>query len=218
MTDAVRQLLAPETVCGGLRLAPVSAWGLVQAQAEGERLAGADAAAAGLCANACIVARAARRPDGTAAFADGGEVLRTLSAEEIERLVRAYADMTAPARLEEPDAERALREAMQSDAQERLRWRVLRAFGILPTEARARAMTQGELLYCAMQLTLDAQEEQQRLCPACREAARTPRCACCGAPLPEENAAFDEKRYEELKRDGIHRNDPAAAHGADGGA
>ena len=218
MTDAVRQLLAPETVCGGLRLTPVSAWGLVQAQAEGARLAGADAAAAGLCANACIVARAARRPDGTAAFADGGEVLRALSAEEIERLVRAYADMTAPARLEEPDAERALREAMQSDAQERLRWRVLRAFGILPTEARARAMTQGELLYCAMQLTLDAQEEQELLCPACREMARTPRCACCGAPLPEENAAFDEKRYEELKRDGIHRNDPAAAHGADGGA
>ena len=218
MTDAVRRLLAPETETGGLRLVPVSAWGLLQAQAEGARLAGENGAAAGLCANACIVARAAKRPDGSAAFADGGAVLRTLSAERIEQLMRAYADMTAPARLEGPDAEETLLEAMQEDAQERLRWRVLRAFGILPTEERARAMTQGELLYCAMQLMLDAQEEQEHLCPACREAARTPRCACCGAPLPEENAAFDEKRYEELKRDGIHRNDPAAAHGADGGA
>ena len=218
MTDAVRRLLAPETETGGLRLVPVSAWGLLQAQGEGARLAGENGAAAGLCANACIVARAARRPDGTAAFADGGAVLRTLSAERIEQLMRAYADMTAPARLEGPDAEETLLEAMQEDAQERLRWRVLRAFGILPTEERARAMTQGELLYCAMQLMLDAQEEQEHLCPACREAARTTRCTCCGAPLPEENAAFDEKRYEELKRDGIHRNDPAAAHGADGGA
>ena len=218
MTSAVRALLLPEAQCDGLRLVPVSAYALLQAQAEADRLAGENRAAAGLCAGACIVARAARGQDGARVFSDGEEVMRTLSAEEIERLMQAYAQMTQAGRLAGgADEEQALLEAMAQDAQERLRWRVLRAFGVLPTEARARELTQGEILYCAMQLCLDERGELSRLCPACREAARTARCVCCGAPLPEENAAFDEKRYEELKRDGIHRESAAAAHGAGGG-
>lgn len=218
MTGAVRALLLPETECDGLRLVPVSAYALLQAQAEADRLAGENRAAAGLCAGACIVARTAHRKDGSRAFSSGEEALRTLSAEAIERLMQAYEQMTQAGRLTGgADEEQALLSAMEQDAQERLRWRVLRAFGVLPTEARARELTQGELVYCAMQLCLDEREELARLCPACRETARTARCVCCGAPLPEENAAFDEKRYEELKRDGVHRESAAAAHGAGGG-
>ena len=40
MTGAVRALLLPETECDGLRLVPVSAYALLQAQAEADRLAG----------------------------------------------------------------------------------------------------------------------------------------------------------------------------------
>ena len=172
MTGAVRALLLPETECDGLRLVPVSAYALLQAQAEADRLAGENRAAAGLCAGACIVARAAHRKDGSRAFSSGEEALRTLSAEAIERLMQAYEQMTQAGRLTGgADEEQALLSAMEQDAQERLRWRVLRAFGVLPTEARARALTQGELVYCAMQLCLDEREELARLCPACRETA-----------------------------------------------
>ena len=147
MTGAVRALLLPETECDGLRLVPVSAYALLQAQAEADRLAGENRAAAGLCAGACIVARAAHRKDGARAFSSGEEALRTLSAEAIERLMQAYEQMTQAGRLTGgADEEQALLSAMEQDAQERLRWRVLRAFGVLPTEARARELTQGEIL------------------------------------------------------------------------
>ena len=38
---------------------------------------------------------------------------------------------------------------------ERIRWKVLRAFSVLPTEERAKKMTEGDYLYCAAQLLLD---------------------------------------------------------------
>ncbi len=203
-------------VVDGLELRPLSAYALLQARAEALRMTGEDTDTAGLYANACILARAAWR-DGAPAFCDAQAVLRQCPAEEMERLMGVYAQACAPGRL---DAEKQtrLRAALQDDVQAQLRWRVLRAFGVLPTEARAREMTPEDYLYCAMQLALEEEQRLAGLCPACREAARLARCSCCGALLPVENAAFDEKRFEELKHGGVSETGDAAADGAGGGS
>ena len=46
-----------------------------------------------------------------------------------------------------------------------------------------------DYLWCALHLALDREEELARLCPACRSEA-----------AEEQNAAFDEARFERLKR------------------
>lgn len=66
---------------------------------------------------------------------------------------------------------------------ERLKWQVLRAFGALPTERRARKMTDRDYLWCALNLLLDAPEAE----------------IAAGAATGE-NASFDEERYERLSR------------------
>jgi predicted amidophosphoribosyltransferase len=81
---------------------------------------------------------------------------------------------------------------------------VLRLFGALPTEDRARRMTDRDYLWCALNLALDREEELARLCPACRERAEEELCPVCGAPRGERavNEGFDWERYEELKGGG----------------
>ena len=93
-----------------------------------------------------------------------------------------------------------LRQALEQEPYERLKWKVLRAFGVLPSEKRAKDMTEGDYLYCVLQLMLDEQEQLDMLCPACRQKAQEQRCPACGQQLPEENASFDETRYEELRK------------------
>lgn len=66
---------------------------------------------------------------------------------------------------------------------ERLKWQVLRAFGALPTERRAKRMTDRDYLWCALNLLLDAPE------------AEITKGAAGG-----ENASFDEERYRRLSR------------------
>ncbi len=66
---------------------------------------------------------------------------------------------------------------------ERLKWQVLRAFGALPTERRAKKMTDRDYLWCALNLLLDAPETE----------------IAVGA-AGGENASFDEERYERLSR------------------
>lgn len=74
----------------------------------------------------------------------------------------------------------------------------------MPTEARARAMTDGDYLWCAVNLLLDDEETLAQLCPACRERALEARCPVCGAPTEGdqvgENPAFDQERFEQLRR------------------
>lgn len=65
---------------------------------------------------------------------------------------------------------------------ERLKWQVLRAFGALPTERRARKMTDRDYLWCALNLLLDASEPETE------------------AAAAGENASFDEERYQRLSR------------------
>ena len=80
---------------------------------------------------------------------------------------------------------------------------MLKQFGVLPGETRAKRMTNREYLYCTVQQWLDEEEKLERLCPTCRARALEPRCTCCGAPLGSgegmENTAFDIERYRRLK-------------------
>lgn len=99
----------------------------------------------------------------------------------------------------------ALVAAAANEPAGRLRWRVQRALGLTPQQAAG--LSRGDYLYCLAQLELDGQQALDDLCPACRERAGTDRCRCCGAPLPCKNPAFDEARYEELKRYG--KEDPS---------
>ncbi len=79
-------------------------------------------------------------------------------------------------------------------------------------------MTDGDYLWCALNLLLDDEEELARLCPGCRAETLAGRCPVCGAQTgggaAGENAAFDEARFEALKRG---RYEPDGGGVADGG-
>ena len=81
---------------------------------------------------------------------------------------------------------------------------MLRAFGALPTEARARERKGRDYLWCLVHQLLDREEELDRLCPACRAKAEERHCPVCGQSVGAwgegaANPAFDERRYEQLK-------------------
>lgn len=178
----------------------ISAQALLQAQQEANTLAAGDPARLGLCVNACILARAAKLC-GKAVFTSGEDVMQKLPAQTIERWAGAYLAMCERENPSCCTGEHVdLLQALEQEPYERLKWKVLRAFGVLPSEQRAKQMTDGEYLYCVLQMMLDEQEQLDMLCPSCRQKANEPRCPACGKQLPEENASFDEKRYEELKK------------------
>lgn len=81
---------------------------------------------------------------------------------------------------------------------------MLKAFGALPGEKRARELKHRDYLWCALNLLLDEQEELERLCPACRAEAMAERCPVCGAEKGNwgENPAFDPQRFRELGGEG----------------
>nr|DAL49442.1 MAG TPA_asm: zinc-ribbon containing domain protein [Caudoviricetes sp.] len=92
---------------------------------------------------------------------------------------------------------------MEHAPYERLKWRVLRYAGALPSEKRAQEMTDADYLYCLTHELLDREEALERLCPACRERAGEARCSACGTPLAETagggNESFDMARFLRLK-------------------
>ena len=92
---------------------------------------------------------------------------------------------------------------MEHAPYERLKWRVLRYAGTLPSEKRAQEMTDAESLYCLAHELLDREEALEGLCPACRERAGEARCSACGTPLAETagggNESFDMARFLRLK-------------------
>ena len=81
---------------------------------------------------------------------------------------------------------------------------MLRAFGALPTERRAREMRERDFVWCLTHMVLDREEELARLCPNCRARAEEARCPVCGRPAESwegaVNPAFDWTRYERLRR------------------
>lgn len=81
---------------------------------------------------------------------------------------------------------------------------MLRDFGALPTEERAKEMKGRDYLWCLAQGLLDREEALERLCPACRAEAARERCPVCGQARDTwgegaVNAAFDEARFARMK-------------------
>ena len=174
---------------------------ILEARREGLTMEGDRA----LNSNACLLARALVR-EGEPVYLSGRAVRKALSPEEIQDLAGAWAafdrrenpGLTAPAaRVED------LKNALNGLSQERLKWKVLRAFGVLPNEARARAMTGRDYLWCALHLLLDEEEVLDRLCPSCRMEARQDRCPVCGGETgpvdAQTNGAFDWERFQALR-------------------
>lgn len=189
----------------GHELRILSAWELMQARQEAETMGGPPETAA-LRRNACILSRAAVR-GGIGVFSSGQQVLEQWSGEKISQEMEAYRRLATKV---DPDCGQEDRvaevmEALGREPMERIRWYVLKTFGVLPTESRARSMTEGDYLYCAAQLILDGVAEQEQLCPACRARMEQRRCRSCGAPMEGElgqNPGFDMGRFEEMKRRG----------------
>lgn len=81
---------------------------------------------------------------------------------------------------------------------------MLREFGALPTEARARDMRERDYVWCVANLLLDREEELDALCPACRARVEAQACPVCGAAKESGeggvNPSFDRERFERMKR------------------
>lgn len=186
-----------KTAVGGAELRMISAYELLQAQREAADM-DAEEQTEGLLLNACILSRAAEK-NGKRLFPDGTAVLQALPAQTIEKWMLRYIEA---AQQDDPscrEEQQQRKNALKNDRYERLKWKVLRRFGVLPSESRAREMTDGDYLYCILHMMLDEEERLDALCPSCREKAEQERCLLCGELLPEENGSFDEKRFEELK-------------------
>lgn len=190
----------------GRALRLLTARELLEAKREAATLAedGKDGA---LCSNACILARAVLKK-GQQCYRSGAEVLQCCKPEEIEGLTKEWAAFnreenpglsTHGIRLEQ------LKQSLDTPKQ-RLQWRVLRSFGALPTEKRAKAMTDADYLFCAVNLLLDEEERLKAMCPSCRSKAENPHCTVCGretgAFLTEENKGFDWALYQK-RREGL---------------
>ena len=185
----------------GRSLRLLTAREVLEARREGLTLEGDKA----LGSNACLLARALVR-EGVPVYPNGRAVLEDLPPEEIETLAGAWAAFDRrenPGLTTQPDRVEDLKAALKGLPQERLRWKVLRAFGALPTEERARAMTGRDYLWCALQLLLDEEELLDRLCPACRTRAEEDGCPVCGGEIgqadAETNGAFDWERFRALR-------------------
>lgn len=189
----------------GFSLRLLSVWELQEANREARQLEGEPA----LCANACLVSRALLQ-DGKRAYDSGAAVLEEMSQEEILFLASQWMELH---RAENPGLEtswaraEALKEELAGLSQSRLRWKVLRAFGALPTEQRVRDMTGRDYLWCALQLLLDEEEVEKALCPSCRAKRKRACCPVCGCETGEisegTNASFDASRYERLREEGL---------------
>lgn len=180
----------------GWELRVVPAFAVLQARREALERSAQDDGALGLWMNACVLARALYK-DGQRAFSDGEAVMQAASAEKIERWMQAYAALCRednPACSEENA--RLAAQALGQEDYERLKWRVLKRFGVLPSEMRARHMTDREYLYCAAQLLLDEQEKLEAMCPACQGGGQKGGFVRCAA------SRF-RRKTQDLMKDGL---------------
>lgn len=205
MEERLRDLICGSRILqrGDHSLRILSARELLSCKGEAEQRC-KDPEAVGLWRNACILARAYVK-GGMQVFSDGEKVLGALSAEEIGAEMAAYKALASRVDGSCGDEKRTreLLEALRAEPMERIRWRVLKAFHVLPCEDRAKEMTEGDYLYCALQLLLDREKELETLCPDCRNGEN--RCRICGKALSGEtavNAGFDRSKFEELKYHG----------------
>ena len=133
---------------------------LILCRAEARAGAAGDQDTFGLWCNAAVLARALKK-HGRRAFSSPGAVLSALGADEIAQLAKRYADGMRCGELSDlcdETSREAILDRLAAQPYERLKWRVLRAFGALPTEERARLMTDEDYYYCALHLALDGRE------------------------------------------------------------
>jgi hypothetical protein len=182
-----------------------TAGGLLRAKEEAASLQ--DLGEPALVRNACLLAQSLLQ-NGSPVFPSGKEVLEELTAGEISGLGQRLAQLQAVWDPSPEGSERLTqqrKEALREDSYGRLRWRVLRAFHALPTEARVQQMHPRDYLDCALHLILDQEEELEQLCPSCQARLNRDHCPGCGAPLSQwhqgQNAAFDPSRFEALSRE-----------------
>lgn len=188
----------------GLSLRLLSALEVLEARREGEALSAGERERA-LCCNACLIARALEL-EGEAVFPSGEAVLAGLRMEEIASLAKRWGDFNRsvnPSPNISAEEAEMLKKKLSEDGAERLRWRVLRTFGALPTEGRAREMKDRDYLWCALNLMLDDEEMLDRLCPSCRSLAEGGCCPSCGGEVSRSqvgvNLSFDLEKFEQLK-------------------
>lgn len=207
MEDSLRDFFAENRQVRrqGYTLHLLTAWELMEAKKEAQEL-GTDPETAGLRNNAAILARAVRQGN-SRVFSSPEALIRQWSGERIAEEMTAYRKLSEKS---EPDwTDEALIEKLRNqlgeDWEARIRWKVLRKFGVLPSENRAKEMTRNDYLYCALQLMLEREEQLEMLCPQCRSQAEENHCSVCGKVLSGEkgqNPAFDAKRFEELRKHG----------------
>jgi len=190
---------------GELRLLSVRE--VEQAYQEGELLA-REGHKRALCSNACLLALALEQ-GGKPVYPDGRTVLEAMSPEEIAALSDRWAAFNReanPSPLDSAALTEQRKQELKHDPYARLQWRVLRAFGALPTEARAMTMTDRDYLWCALHLVLDREEELEKLCPDCRSRAGAEVCPVCGQSTGDwgSSSGFDLERYERLKGENSH--------------
>jgi len=178
----------------------VSAYDAAMAASEAAALGG-DGEGGIFLRNACLLARALYR-NGKRRFASGEEAAKALPPETLACWMRAYGLLCRSQR-QDPQLRDAEKDRLAADEEARLRWKVLRRFGVLPWEARAKAMGREDLLYCVLMLTLDEEEKLARLCPSCRRSLTEGGCPACGTVEFEQNPNFDPSRFEELKHHGL---------------
>jgi len=179
-----------------LQLRLISAWDALQAQQEALGLGG-DA----LSRNGCVLAKALYRGR-KRVFPDGKTLLQAMPAQTVACWMGEY-DRLCRLDVAAWEADTA---ALEQDTWGRLRWKALRALGLLPKN-----MTEGQLLTCVKHMVLDGREQLQRLCPQCQGKLQADACPVCGAPAMTVNPKFDMKRFEEMKRNGSPAMDHAAA-------
>ena len=155
-----------------MELRLLSALEVLEARREAAQLAESQGERA-LCSNACLLARALER------VRPEGEPLRRRNSGGVGKRKKKLAGSPG----------------------DRLRWRVLKQFGALPTERRARQMKERDYLWCLLNQLLDDQEELDQLCPTCRAEAEQERCPGCGALIQASgvNPSFDMERFRRLK-------------------
>ena len=157
---------------------------LLACRAAAREASAGDADTFGLWCNAAVLARALKK-HGRRAFSSPGAVLSALGADEIAQLAKRYADgmrCGEVSALSDETSREAILDRLAAQPYERLKWRVLRAFGALPTEGRAREMTDEDYYYCALHLALDGREAAGQ-----RTAAAVERGV---------NASFDMEEFE----------------------
>lgn len=139
----------------------------------------------------------------TPLFPDTEAVLQTLSVAQIQELAEEYArfeEENNPSLRREAELTE-LKDSLAACSEERLKWHVLQRFHALPSEERAKEMTEGDYLYCLLHEWLDYEQMLRRLCPSCRTKAMRPHCPACGAQQgsAEQNAGFDMERFRTMQ-------------------